>query len=96
MFSSKRSELFETESAARTERDHAPTPHPSALSRRETDVLRWLARGKRGAEIAGLLGISICTVRVHIRHIVKKLNASTMTHAVALAFRCGILRVDGY
>lgn len=94
MFSTKRIEILKADPLARVDetRDFKP-PHP--LTRRETDVLRWLARGKKGSEIAALLGISVCTVRVHVRHITKKLEAANVPHAVALAFQLGILRAEG-
>ncbi|MFL6623306.1 MAG: helix-turn-helix transcriptional regulator [Sulfurifustis sp.] len=99
MFSNKRTELSEVEPVAPVDdgrRSNPPVIGSRQLSRRETDVLRWLACGKRGAEIATLLGISVCTVRVHVRHITKKLNASNIPHAIALAFQLGILPVQGY
>ena len=61
------------------------------LSKREHDVLYWLAQGKSGQETSMILGISLCTVRVHIRNMLKKLNASNIPHAVTRAFQKGIL-----
>jgi DNA-binding CsgD family transcriptional regulator len=61
------------------------------LSTRERDVLCWLTHGKTGDEIGIILSISECTVRTHIRNIMRKLDASNITHAVARAFRSGIL-----
>lgn len=61
------------------------------LSARELDVLRWLALGKSGGEVAMILDIKVCTVRVHIRNIIRKLDASNIPHAIARAFRAGIL-----
>ena len=62
-----------------------------SVSEREQTVLHWLAQGKTANEIALILDISVCTVRAHIRSIVCKLNASNITHAVACAFRAGLL-----
>lgn len=61
------------------------------LTVREMDVLHWLTLGKSGGEIGVILGISVCTVRVHIRNIIRKLDASNIPHAVARAFKMGIL-----
>src|SRR6266481_2547528 len=55
----------------------------SYLSNRELDVLYWLALGKTGYETSVILGISLCTVRVHIRNTLRKLGASNIPHAVA-------------
>lgn len=61
------------------------------LSKREQEVLHWLAHGKSGGEIGMILSISLPTVRVHIRNIISKLNASNIPHAIARAFKLGIL-----
>jgi DNA-binding CsgD family transcriptional regulator len=61
------------------------------LSAREMNVLAWLALGKSGIEVARILNISVCTVRVHIRNIIRKLQASNIPHAVAEGFKMGIL-----
>jgi DNA-binding CsgD family transcriptional regulator len=56
-----------------------------ALSARELEVLRLVARGRRNAEIAKDLVITARTARFHVASILKKLGASNRTHAVALA-----------
>ena len=61
------------------------------LSHREMAVLRWLALGKSAHDVAKILGISVNTVRSHIRNIIRKLDVSNIPHAVAEAFRRGIL-----
>jgi DNA-binding CsgD family transcriptional regulator len=60
------------------------------LTARELEVLSWLARGKSGGEISIILGISVPTVRIHIRSIFRKLEATNIPHAVARAFWIGI------
>lgn len=64
--------------------------HKKLLTAREQGVLSWLAEGKSGGEIAQLLHLSVPTVRVHIRNIIRKLDASNIPHAVARAFKMGI------
>ena len=54
------------------------------LTARECDVLRSLREGHQNKIIAHRLGISESTVKVHLRNIMKKLNASNCTQ-VALA-----------
>ena len=56
------------------------------LTERETEVLRWVARGKSNAEIATLLFVSPHTVRKHLEHVYEKLRVHSRTAAVARAF----------
>ena len=51
------------------------------LSPRETDVLGWLAQGKRDAEIAAILGIATKTVSKHVENILRKMGANSRTDA---------------
>jgi DNA-binding NarL/FixJ family response regulator len=62
-----------------------------ALSAREAEVLFIVAAGNSNKHVAKILGISEDTVKVHMRAILAKLGASDRTHAVAIAFRRGIL-----
>ena len=52
------------------------------LTPREQEILQWLARGLSNAEIAERLLISVETVRTHIRHIYRKLQARNRAEAV--------------
>ncbi len=60
------------------------------LTTREREVLSWLALGKSGPETAIILEISVCTVRIHVRNIIRKMDASNIPHAVAKAFHAGL------
>jgi DNA-binding CsgD family transcriptional regulator len=53
------------------------------LTRREREVLGWVARGKTNAEIAQLLWLAPSTVRKHLENVYAKLGVSTRTAAVA-------------
>ena len=64
-----------------------------ALTEREIDVLREVAGGNRNRDIAQKLFISEETVKVHIKHIMEKLNASDRTEAVAIGIRRGIIHL---
>jgi len=60
------------------------------LARREREVLRLIAMGKRGPEIAGQLHISPATVEVHRRNIARKLGLGTVAEMTRYAVREGI------
>jgi DNA-binding CsgD family transcriptional regulator len=76
-------------SAARPETSHgSPGRRESsdaALTEREVEVLRLLAAGQSNAEIADSLVVAIGTVKAHIQHIYRKLDAHSRTHALARA-----------
>jgi PAS domain S-box-containing protein len=57
-----------------------------ALSAREREIVRLVAEGKTGPEIADELGIAHDTVRTHVRHAMDKLGARSRAHLVAKAF----------
>ncbi len=65
------------------------------LTGREQEILALLAEGLSPAEVAQQLVISASTVGTHIEHIYAKLGAHTRAHAVALAYRHGVLEVPG-
>ncbi|MHB8644901.1 MAG: helix-turn-helix transcriptional regulator [Thermomicrobiales bacterium] len=60
---------------------------PLGLSRRETEVLVWITRGKTDREIAATLSVSVGTVHKHVEHVLRKLQVSTRTAAAAHAVR---------
>jgi two-component system, NarL family, nitrate/nitrite response regulator NarL len=61
------------------------------LTQREREVLRLLADGLANDAIGAELGISVETVRTHIRKAMDKLGADTRTHAVATALRQSLI-----
>ena len=63
------------------------------LTARELEVLNLLSGGNRNRDIAEQLFISEETVKVHVKHIMEKLNASDRTEAVAIAHRRGIIQL---
>lgn len=67
-----------------------PTATPS-LSQRERQVLRALAGGHTVECTASQLYLSVSTVRTHRMHLLAKLNAANGAHAVAIAYRAGLL-----
>ena len=63
------------------------TDRLTMLTKREREVLRLLADGLRNEEIGRRLNIAGETARAHIRNAMRKLDADTRTHAVAMALR---------
>lgn len=63
----------------------SPAAKKTPLTVRESEVLDLLARGLTYAQAADVLGISINTVRVHVRSIYDKLDVTTKVEAVMVA-----------
>jgi len=61
------------------------------LTPREREVLLWAMEGKSNWEISVVLGIGRESVKGHIANILRKLNASNRTHAVAIALQNDLL-----
>jgi PAS domain S-box-containing protein len=56
---------------------------PGELSPRELEIVRMIARGESGPEIAAELHIAHDTVRTHVRNAMKKVGARSRAHLVA-------------
>ena len=65
-----------------------------ALTPREIEVLRYVAKGYGNKEIGVRLGTAAGTVKMHLQNILSKLGASDRTHAVTLAIRRGIIHIE--
>lgn len=63
----------------------------SALTEREMQVLRGMSEGKSNGEIGRDLFVSEDTVKTHARRLFRKLGARDRAHAVAEAFRSGLV-----
>ena len=64
---------------------HRPPTKPAEevhLSKRETEILELLTQGLTNKEIADRLGLSVETVRVHLRRTYEKLHVHSRTEAV--------------
>jgi DNA-binding NarL/FixJ family response regulator len=64
------------------------------LTPRELDVLRLAAKGLRNRDIARVIGRTEETVKVHLKHIMAKLDVDDRTEAVTLALQRGIIHLD--
>lgn len=66
-----------------------------ALTARETDVLRMIAKGHTVAEVAGLLGLSRHTAASYLKDVYRKLSVSSRAEATLMASRRGLVGSDG-
>ncbi len=69
-------------------------PAHAALSERELDVLKWVARGESNKQIASRLHVSEATVKSHLLHIFSKLEVDDRTEAVTVAIQRGIIKLE--
>jgi DNA-binding NarL/FixJ family response regulator len=85
--------------ANETQEDGPPSPRadkrqesmPGGITLREVEVLRLLAQGRTNPEIAQELGISRGTAKIHVQHIIAKLEVSDRTQAAVRAIELGLL-----
>jgi DNA-binding NarL/FixJ family response regulator len=63
------------------------------LTERELEVLGYMAKGLSNKQIGALLGRSEGTIKVHVIHILQKLDVSDRTEAVTLALQRGIIHL---
>ena len=68
-----------------------PETSLSSLSPRELDILRGIVRGASNKEIAREHGIAETTVKIHVQHVLRKLNVSSRVHAAVIATEYGLL-----
>ena len=68
----------------------AATPMDS-LSTREREILRSIARGASNKEIGREFGIAETTVKIHVQHILRKLDVSSRVHAAVIASENGLV-----
>jgi len=71
-------------------RTGAPASAHPALSPREREILGFLARGASNKEIARELDIAESTVKIHVQHILRKLELSSRVQAAVWAIEHGI------
>ncbi|MES2098491.1 MAG: response regulator transcription factor [Pseudomonadota bacterium] len=71
-------------------KSETPASRLDVMSRRELDILRCIARGQGNKEIARSLGIAETTVKIHVQHILRKLDVSSRVHAAVIATEHGL------
>jgi DNA-binding NarL/FixJ family response regulator len=64
----------------------------TALSPRELEVMRLVARGLSNSEIAGELVLGEATVKTHVSRILQKLALRDRAQAVVAAYESGLLQ----
>ncbi len=72
----------------------SPADPLDALSPRERDTLREIARGASNKEIARTLEIAETTVKIHVQHILRKLNLSSRVQAAVFASERGLVPAE--
>ena len=82
------------EAAARLMREVRIPETPEALTERETEVLKLLARGQANKQIARNLYIGEKTVKTHVRRILMKLSVRSRTQAALYAARTGLVPLE--
>lgn len=75
----------------RTVRERTETGEGEKLTDREIDVLRLVARGASNSEVADKLGVTINTVKTHLKHIFDKLQIDNRTQAATYALKTGLV-----
>jgi DNA-binding NarL/FixJ family response regulator len=67
-----------------------------ALTGREREVFLLLARGQSNREIASELFLSESTIKIHVGHILAKLNVRDRVQAVVLAYESGLITPESH
>jgi DNA-binding NarL/FixJ family response regulator len=81
-------ESFANTSPLRTQ----PAAELAALTEREKDVLRLIAKGMSNAEIAAQLYVGEATVKTHVSGVLTKLGLRDRVQAVVAAYESGLVR----
>ena len=75
--------------------DQPPPPALDALTQRETEVLRLIARGLSNAEISDALVIAEQTTKTYVGRILAKLSLRDRAQAVVVAYETGLVAPGG-
>ena len=68
----------------------AAVPEGTVLTERETEILRYVAKGYAYREVADRLVISVRTVQNHVQHILRKLRLSSRYELMRFAMERGL------
>jgi two-component system, NarL family, nitrate/nitrite response regulator NarL len=67
-----------------------PASKLALLSPREQEILRGVARGASNKIIARELGIAETTVKIHVQHVLRKLEVASRVQAAVIATEHGL------
>ncbi len=67
------------------------TAEAAHLTEREVDVLRLMGNGDSNKMMAETLGITLDTIKKHVRNVIDKMQARSRTHAAIIAAQAGIV-----
>src|SRR5918998_2112135 len=82
------------EAAARLMREVRAPENPEALTEREAEVLKLVARGRANKQIAQELFVGEKTVKAHVSSVLMKLGVQSRTQAALYAVRIGLVSMD--
>ncbi|WP_169790655.1 response regulator transcription factor [Streptacidiphilus carbonis] len=81
--------------ARQPRQDQPPAPELAALTQRETEVLRLIARGLSNTEISEALVIAQQTTKTYVGRILAKLALRDRAQAVVVAYESGLVTPGG-
>ena len=64
------------------------------LTPREREIMHLMAEGGTAQDVGDALGVSVETVRTHVRNVIRKLQARNRVHAIAIALQRGDITID--
>ena len=91
----KQLQLIESTSTTKNKNEVKQSNENALLSKREHQILTFVAQGLSNKEIANEVNISRYTVESHIKHIYRKLAVCTRIKAVDTARNLGLLNLNG-
>jgi DNA-binding NarL/FixJ family response regulator len=72
-------------------RERTETDDGEKLTDREIDVLRLVAQGASNSDVSEKLGVTINTIKTHLKHIFDKLQIDNRTQAATYALKTGLV-----
>jgi DNA-binding NarL/FixJ family response regulator len=64
------------------------------LTPREREIMHLMAEGGTAQDVGAQVGVSVETVRTHVRNVIRKLQARNRVHAIAIALQRGDITID--